>query len=344
MDEYANREWILLLHAQRGVVARPEVRAGDISTRTVERRLKSGQWRRMHRGVYATFTGEAPREAKLWAAVRRAGAGAMLSHETAAEMHGLVDKPAKMIHVTVPRSRRPAQGKPIHGVVIHRSDLSRPQCLPPWQLPRTRIEDTVLDLVAAARTFDEAYSWVSRALSRDLATAGMLADALAGRSRFRWRAWLTEAIADAGEGAHFPLERRYARDVERAHGLPAARRQAGRTIAGATHYKDNWYAEYGICVELDGAAYHPPEQMLKDKRRDNVNLASDDARTFRFGLVDVTERACHSAAMVAASLRRNGWEGQPRPCRRPGCPVGSGQGGRPSAPHGGVREGRRTEP
>jgi hypothetical protein len=150
----------------------------------------------------------------------------------------------------------------------------------------------------------------------------MLRDALADRSRFRWRAWLTEALADAEEGAYFPLERRYLRDVERAHGLPRAQRQSRRTINGKTHYKDNWYPEYGICVELDGVTYHPPEQVQADQDRDNVNLAVDDARTYRFRLVDVTERACDSAAMVAASLRRHGWQGQPHPCCRPGCMVG----------------------
>jgi hypothetical protein len=276
----------------------------------------------MHRGVYATFTGEAPREAKLWAAVQRAGAGAMLSHETAAEVHRLIDKPSGKIHITVPRSRRPAQNNPVRGVVIHRSDQSQPQRLPPWQVPRTRIEDTVLDLVAAASNFDDAYGWISRAISRELVTAGMLREALAARQRVRWRAWLTDALADAAEGIHFPLERRYARDVERAHGLPDARRQARRVIGGKAHYKDNWYPEYGVCVELDGAAYHPPEQTRKDKRRDNVNLAVDDARTYRFDIVDVTERACLSAAMLAASLRRNGWRGRPHPCRKPGCVVG----------------------
>jgi hypothetical protein len=327
MREYTNRDWLFLLEAQRGVVARNQAQEGEISAGGVDRRLKSGKWRRMHRGVYATFTGEAPREARLWAAVRRAGPGAMLSHETAAEMHKLADKPSAKIHITVPRSRRPAQHTPIRGVVIHRSDLSQPQRLPPWRVPRTRIEDTVLDLVATASTFDEAYSWISRALSRELATAGMIRDALAGRKRVRWRVWLAEALDEGGEGVHFPLERRYARDVERAHGLPKARRQARRVIEGTAHYKDNWYAEYGVCVELDGAAYHPPEQTRKDKRRDNVNLAVDDARTYRFDIVDVTERACLSAAMVAASLRRNGWRGQPHPCRRPGCGCGVGKAG-----------------
>jgi len=275
----------------------------------------------MHRGVYATFTGQVHREAKLWAALRRAGPGAMLSHETAAEVHGLTSKPSAKIHITVPTSRRPAQHRAIRGVVIHRSDQTLPARLPEWKLPRTRIEDTVLDLVMAARSFDEAYSWISRAVSERLVTVVMLREAMNTRRRIRWRKWLTEALADVGGGAYFPLELRYARDVERAHGLPTAQRQARRTIGGKTHYKDNWYAEYRVCVELDGPSYHRDEQVQKDKRRDNLNLAVDAAQTYRFGPVEVTERACESAAMVAATLRRRGWQGQPHPCRRPGCRV-----------------------
>jgi hypothetical protein len=272
--------------------------------------------------VYTTFTGPVHREARLWAALRRAGPGAMLSHETAAEVHGLTSKPSAKIHITVPTSRRPAQHRPIRGVVIHRSDQSLPARLPEWKLPRTRIEDTVLDLVMLAKSFDEAYSWISRAVSERLVTAAMLREAMSARRRIRWRLWLTEALADADEGAYFPLERRYARDVERAHGLPTAQRQARRTISGKTHYKDNWYPEYGVCVELDGPTYHRDEQVHMDKRRDNLNLAVDAAQTYRFGPVEVTERACESAVMVAATLRRRGWQGQPHPCRRPGCNVG----------------------
>jgi len=147
----------------------------------------------------------------------------------------------------------------------------------------------------------------------------MLRAALADRSRFRWRAWLTDSLADAADGAQSPLELRYTRDVERAHGLPKARRQARREIGGKVHYKDNWYPEFGVCVEIDGPSYHQNEQVSRDNRRDNRNLAEDDARTFRFGPVEVTELACESAAMVAATLRRGGWQGKPRPCRRKTC-------------------------
>jgi putative AbiEi antitoxin of type IV toxin-antitoxin system len=319
MGDKAAREWALVLHAQHGIVAKAQARRAGLSAKTVRHQLRSGRWRYIRRGVYATFTGELKREARLWVAIRRAGPGAMLSHETAAEVQGLIGKPSVKIHVTVPWRRRPAQKKPIQGVVIHRSDQSRPQHLPPWELPRTCIEDTVLDLVAVARSFDEAYRWVSRATFRHLTTAAMLRAALANRSRMRWRVWLTDALADVADGVQSPLELRYTRDVERAHGLPKAQHQARREIDGHVHYKDNWYSQFRVCVEIDGPTYHQNEQVSRDKRRDNLNLAEDDTRTFRFGPVEVTELACESAAMVAATLRRNGWQGKPHPCRRTSC-------------------------
>ena len=316
------RDWFLTLDAQSGVADRFQALQAGYSRRAMAHRLKSAKWRRVQRGVYATFTGPVHREARLWAALRRAGPGAMLSHETAAEFQGLTDKPSAKIHITVSPGRHPARHKPIKGIVIHRSDQSRPARLPEWKLPRTRVEDTVLDLVTTADTFDEAYSWISSALSRGFVSIETLREAIGRRSRIRWRVWLNEALADAGEGAYFPLERRYARDVERAHGLPRAERQARHTISGRLHYKDNWYAEYRVCVELDGPTYHRDEQVQMDKRRDNLNLAVDAAQTYRFGPVDVTERACESTAMVATTLRRRGWPGQPHPCRRPDCKVG----------------------
>jgi hypothetical protein len=246
----------------------------------------------------------------------------MLSHETAAEVLGLIDKPARIIHLTVVSRRRPLQHKPVPGIVIHRSDQARSQYpLGPRAVPRTRIEDTVLDLVASAKDLEEGYSWIARAVSRNLVTVAALRATVAGRKRVRWRAWLADALAESADGVGSSLELRYARDVEQAHGIPKAQRQARRTVGGRTHYKDNWYAEYRVVVEIDGPAYHQGDRAEADKNRDNLNLAADAAQTLRFGPVQVTERACESADLVAATLRRNGWTGTPHPCRRPGCPV-----------------------
>ena len=69
-------------------------------------RVRSGRWQRLQRGVYAAFSGDPARETVLWAALLRAGPGAVLSHQTAAERHGLIDEPSSVITITVPASRQ----------------------------------------------------------------------------------------------------------------------------------------------------------------------------------------------------------------------------------------------
>jgi len=313
--------WQFQLQGQSAVVSRQQAREAGFTEEAIKWRLRSGEWRRLYRGAYATFTGDPSREAKLWAAVLRAGPGAVLSYETAAEVHGVIDKPVGPIHVSVPAERRPGRRK-VRGVVIHRARCLVPQWQPPWQLPRTTVEDTVLDLVAKARTFDDAYGWISAAVGRRLTSAELLSKALAGRSRIRWRVWIAAALQDAADGVHSPLERNYVYGVERAHGLPTARRQARRRHGSGTRYLDNLYEGFSLCVELDGLAAHPAEGRWRDTRRDNANQLQD-TRTLRYGWPDATANRCRTAAEIATILRRRGWQGTPRPCG-PACPIGQG--------------------
>jgi very-short-patch-repair endonuclease len=230
-----------------------------------------------------------------------------------------VDKPSALIHVSVPAERRPGQHRKIRGVIVHRSRCLAPEWQPPWQLPRTTIEDTVLDLVTAARTFDDAYGWIARAVGRRLTSPPSLSKALAARSRMRWRAWITAALEDAADGVHSPLERNYVNGVERSHGLPKARRQAKRRHGNGTRYLDNLYEEYGLCVELDGVPAHPAEGRWRDTHRDNANLAQGIV-TLRYGWPDATANRCRTAAEIATVLRRLGWQDTPRLCG-PACPA-----------------------
>lgn len=313
-------QWLLHMKSQARVTSRRQALDRGWSEKMIASRLRSGTWRRLQRGSYATFTGDAPREARLWAAILRTGGGAVLSHETAAEVHGFAEKPSSLIHISIPQARRPARKRPIRGVVVHRRRVLEPDWTAPWELPRTTVEDTVLDLVDAAREFDDAYGWVTRALTKQATSVVSLRKALAKRKRIRWRTWLTEALEDAGDGLNSPLERRYAIDVERAHGLPSAVRQAKFRSGSGTVYLDNLYAEYGVCVELDGLAAHPPESRRKDTRRDNANLVDHDIRTLRFEWPDATEKRCETAITVGRVLRKRGWAGNLKPCG-PECPV-----------------------
>src|SRR6202035_1085517 len=107
-----------LLSLQHGVLSRAQALELGIGPRTVSSRLRRGHWQRMQHGVYVTFTGQPDREALLWAALRRAGPDAVLSHWTAAELSKLTSQPSASIHVTVSAQRHL---RPIPGVVIHRS-------------------------------------------------------------------------------------------------------------------------------------------------------------------------------------------------------------------------------
>jgi len=304
-----------LLAHQQGVVSRGQALDAGMSSQIVRSMLRSGRWQRLHYGVYAAFTGEPGRAAVLWAALLRAGPDAVLSHFTAAELDqlGPVCSP---IHISVSANRRV---EPISGVVLHRRSDIRLVRHPTRLPPRTRIEETAIDLTLCAATLDDALGWLARACGSRLTTPALLGAALAARRRVRWRRELASALGDIGSGAHSLLELRYLRDVERPHGLPIARRQSRTRQGQHARYRDVLYEQFGVGVETDGAVAHPAHERWRDRQRDNAG-AVGGVITLRYGWGDVTQRPCQVAAQVASVLQRRGWTGTPRPCA-PACPI-----------------------
>lgn len=306
-----------LAQRQYGVISRAQAIGAGLSPDVIKFRVRSGRWQQLHPGVYVTFSGRPDRGAWLWAALLAMGPGAVLSYQTAAELHGLTDKPTSPIHVTVPRQRHVVAVK---GVRPHRSDRALEAVQAHTYPPRTTVEETVLDLTQTARSFDDVCGWVTRAIARELTDEAGLHAAMTKRRRLRWRADLHEVLEAAMTGDHSVLEYRYHRDVERAHGLPEPGRQVPFTAKdGQPGRRDRVYEEYGVVVELDGRLAHPEENRWKDKARDNATAAGGQ-QTLRYGWTHVTQRPCATAAEVAGVLRNHGWQGDPKPCS-PGCPV-----------------------
>ena len=206
----------------------------------------------------------------MWAAVLYAGPGAMLSHQTAAELWKLTDTPSSLIHVTVPGDRRVRRRA---GIAIHMSARASAAVHPSRNLPRTRLEETVIDLWESAQNLDNAVSWVTSALGRRLTTQDKLRDAMAARSRVQRRKLLAELLSPDAAGIHSVLEYRYVRHVERPHGLSGATKQASARRNGRNEYRDQLYAEYGTAIELDGRLAHPGDTRWNDIRRDNAAAA-----------------------------------------------------------------------
>ncbi|HEY0933520.1 MAG TPA: type IV toxin-antitoxin system AbiEi family antitoxin domain-containing protein [Trebonia sp.] len=314
-------ELLQLLESQDGVITVGQAVSAGLAAKAVRAHVLAGRWQVMQRGVYAAFTGKPARRAELWAVLLRAGPGAVLSHQTAAELAGLLNGPSPVIHVTVPHGSDPGKRVKIPGVVFHRSRSLARTRHPTLTPPRTRVEETVLDLIDSARGFDEAYDWICRAVGRRRTTAARLGTALEARPRMRWRQEIRLALGDADRGARSVLELRYARGVERRHGLPAARRQARIRQATGNRYLDNLYAEYRACVEIDGTAAHPEDEQWRDKSRDRWNAVHEGIDTIRIGAADLVnqERQCRTAADVAKWLSGRGPQ-VGHPCG-PGCPV-----------------------
>lgn len=305
-----------LLELQHGVLSRQQAQAAGLSSGAVRERSRRGKWQSLHRGVFAAFSGPLDRESQLWAAVLRVGTGATLSHETAAELTGLLDRPSELIHVTAPANRRP---RPAVGIRIHRStrvgETRHPARLP----PQTRVEDTVLDLVDIAPSLDSALSWVTRGCGKRLTTPERVVAAVRRRTRLRWRRELLEGLGDVELGAHSTLEVRYLRDVERAHGLPQGKRQAPAQRYGKRQWDDVVCEEFSTVVALDGRLGHTEDGRFRDMSRDNAVVVEGRA-PLRYGWSDVSAYSCEAAAQLTIVLWQRGWVGRPQRCG-PSCRI-----------------------
>jgi very-short-patch-repair endonuclease len=300
---------------QEGILTHRQATEGGMTKNAVRSRMKQGHWQRIYPGVYAVFTGTLQQKSLVWAAVLHAGPGAIASHQTAAWLAGLTDSAGSRIHVTIPRSRRfPATP----GLVVHSSVRAQQAAHPAACPPQTRVEETVLDLIDCAASFEVAHGWLTRALGRRLSTPAKLRAAVGQRTRLRWRPEVLRALAPDEAGALSWLEYRYLHDVERPHRLPSVARQVRVRRGSRSEYRDVLYEAYLLVVELDGKAAHPGDTRWQDIRRDNA-AAADGMVTLRYGWLDVSEHPCKVAAQVPDVLRRRGFAGG-GPCSS-GCPV-----------------------
>src|SRR3984957_3046302 len=299
-----------MLEEQKGILSHGQAIGAGVSKHVIAGRIESGQWQRLHRGVFAAFSGPVPRDAQLWAAVLRAGERAVLSHHTGPRLWKLSDEPLEPIHVSVPRDPGVLD---IPGLVVHYSSRL-PQARHPARLPpQTRFEDTVLDLVELTRTAEDAVAWPIKACQRRLTIPERITGALEERHRVRWRDDVRDAIAVARVGVHSPLELRYFRDVERRHGLVPGDRQVLVARGTARQYLDVRYSDYGVVVELDGVLAHSPDNRKHDARRDNANTL-DGYQTLRYSCEPVAYHACETAQQVFELLCRNAYRGTLRRC------------------------------
>ncbi|WP_051208339.1 type IV toxin-antitoxin system AbiEi family antitoxin domain-containing protein [Propionicicella superfundia] len=293
-------EAISLAVRQGHAIARSQLAALGVSPEVVRRLRREGRLVPLARGVYATGDGGWAQVA--WAGVLIGGSRAVLGLRAAAFLHGMVREPVLPVEVFVGSARheRDERWRFIRSDRSGRGDL-----------PRTSIPQTLVDLAAEVES-DELVALVAEATRARRTHGREVLHLLDDLPRHPRRRLLADLVAEVAAGCESPLELRYARDVERAHGLPRAVRQAGPT---ARYRADVWYREYGVVVELDGRRYHAGRAALMDMTRDNEHRLAG-LITLRFGWAHVVGSPCDVAWTVARALADRGWSGLPVSCPR----------------------------
>jgi Protein of unknown function (DUF559) len=146
--------------AQHGVIDLHQLMEFGLSARAVQNRAAIGQLHRIHQGVYSLVPRELLKPEGLYmAAVLACGPGAVLSHRSAARLHGLRNYGYHRIEVTVPRRSRRSHD----GVLVHRSTtLTQADVTVVNHIPVTTVARTLFDLGEAVtprqleRVFDQA--------------------------------------------------------------------------------------------------------------------------------------------------------------------------------------------
>ena len=277
---------------QHAVVSLRQLRALGISKDAIAHRVRTGRLHRLHPGVYLVGHRLRMRHSLHMAAVL-ACEGAILSHRSAAVLHGLVGTPSGPVDVMVARGG----GHRFRGIRVHVTRALHPtEVAVDEGIPCTGPARTLVDLAAVLDR-----RRLRRALERSIELRildGRAMDSALGRANGRrGTGVLRELLADLhGEPAPVKneLERLFLELVREA-GLPLP---VVNARVGPYEADFHWPAAR-LIVETDGRQTHDtPHQFEEDRRRD-LELALASWRVVRISWRQVT----HEPESVVALLR-----------------------------------------
>lgn len=293
--QIAARQW--------GVVAWWQLLQCGLGRATVSRWVRAQRLHRIHPGVYAVGYPALCRNGRLTAALFYAGAGAALSHVTAAWWWGLLAYEPNRIHVSALHRRRNVDHVRLH----------RPRALKrTWhkRLPVTPVAQTLLDLAATA-PFKAVRRALAEAEYRRLVTLDDV-EAVLGRG-CPGSATLRGAL-----DRHRPqlartfsvLEERFLALCEQ-HDISVP--EVNVEVAGLV--VDALWRRQRVIVELDGHGAHATPTAVERDRRRELALRAAGFQVLRYTWQQITQEpktvvadlSRHLSSDTPAHERRQPW-------------------------------------
>jgi hypothetical protein len=296
-----------LLFRQSGVLGRRQA-LRHLTDKAIRHRLTTGQWRHAHRAVYVTHAGPITDDQRRWIASLGVGGGrpTFLAGLSALAVLGMRGYPSQRIHVIVPARRRDSDPPP--GVVVHRTrSLPREDRHPAGCPPCTMPARSLVDAAQWARSDEDAVAIIAAGFQQRLVGVPDLAPVLARMPRLRRRRVIAAAVRDAAAGAESISEIDFARLCRRG-GLPEPSRQVVRRDRdGRTRYRDAYFDEWRVHVEVDGGQHMEVRAWYADMRQQNEIVIAGE-RLLRFPAWMIRHRPEEVLAQIRAALIAAGWQ------------------------------------
>ena len=290
-----------LAESQNGLLTGEQAIAVGVSRSTIRRKVESKEWDRLENDVYLVY-GAPSTIVRLQAAVL--ALPATVSHQSAAQLHGLGYESFAKAVVTVPyrRSNRFA------GVRVHQStDLTEQYVTEIGGLRVTTAPRPMFDLASVTAT-ERLSNIVQKGLARRKVTIGALTavqDKLGrrgrpGTTRFR------EVLQAVSPGPAIPesvMEERLIALLEEG-GLPKPILQMPLPWRGTVEGRvDFAYEDARLIIECDGRRWHTTmEAFERDRRRDNL-AQLNGWRVLRFTWNDLGETPGRVLEQITQALR-----------------------------------------
>ncbi|MCV7301540.1 DUF559 domain-containing protein [Mycobacterium barrassiae] len=265
------------LRQHDGVITLEQAQRAGLSRHAVDRRIRTGHWRRCYPGVYFADDRPFTDAARVRAAVWGYGLQAAASGLAAAWWQGLTKFPPEIVEVTVPKtSHHPRRD----GVRMRRRDLAPRDVV---ERNGLRVTELALTVVEAAVRFRGGAALMDAALQRHVDLRELWRAHLRNKGRHGSPA-ARRLLKAASDGARSEAERLLVK-LLRQNRITGWR--ANHPVGG--FIVDVAFPKLKVAIEVDGLAFHSDADVfVADRQRQNI-ITLRGWKVLRFTWLDLTE-------------------------------------------------------
>jgi predicted transcriptional regulator of viral defense system len=293
-----------LAERQHGVVSLAQLQFFGLSASGVRQRVAAGRLTRIHRGVYAVGHGRLTSDGRRMAAALACGPDAVVSHRSAAGLHGIRPDNRAKTDISLPSP----SARPRPGIDVHRSTTLQPADVTNVDgIPCTTVARTLLDLadVVDRRGVERAVDQAEVLRIFDLRAVEEVLSRAAGR---RGAGVLRRVLAEYDGPAltDRELEERFFA-ICRAAGVPKPEVNQWVVPDERAVKVDFLWRSERLVVETDGWGSHGTRQAFESDRGRDRRLQLAGWVVVRFTWRDVEREPGEVGSVLARMLGERRW-------------------------------------